>query len=75
VGPEVKGIVACGETGCATEIVDGESCNPSFGKAQRQLFVELVQPAYIGVDEDLRRSWVGWVSFIGSKTAAVRIRS
>src|SRR5450432_3841240 len=60
--PEFKGIITLGQARCATEIIYGECTNACFSEAQGQLFIELMQSAYIREDKHLRPRWMFRVS-------------
>src|SRR5579885_3682342 len=48
-----KGIIPAAQAGSAPEVVNCNCGNTHLGKAQGQFFVELVQPAHIGIDNHL----------------------
>ena len=52
--------VAGGETGGASEVVNAEGVDTLFGEAKSQLFVEVVEAAHVGADDDAWRVAAGW---------------
>src|SRR5579875_341883 len=67
-------VVARGQTGGTAKIINRHRFGAGFGETQRQVFVELVQPAHIGKDHYLRSRGMLRMRSIRREAIAVRGR-
>src|SRR6266516_5623110 len=58
----IKRLISRADTSSATKIINRHGRDTYFGEAQRQFFIELMQPSHIGIYKHLyvfRACWMG----------------